>query len=93
MTRPGMTKRTEREAIARLARIIGEDRPELEKLRDLVDKYKWQVIDTCKRAEAAESRASALEALWVEAVQIIQCIPNKTEHERFVLAKLKARVS
>jgi hypothetical protein len=33
-------------------------RADVEKLKELADKYKWQVRDTCARAEAAEKRES-----------------------------------
>lgn len=33
---------------------------ELRRLYDLADKYKWQVIDTCARAEKAEAQRDAL---------------------------------
>jgi len=35
---------------------------EAERAQELADKYKWQVIDTCKRAEAAEAKCASLQA-------------------------------
>jgi hypothetical protein len=45
---------------------LGEDAYEaadaIERLKELADKFMWQVRDTCARAEAAEARIAKLEA-------------------------------
>lgn len=44
---------------------IAIDKAEIERLTALADKYKWQVIDTCARAEKAEAQLEFARARMV----------------------------
>jgi chromosome segregation ATPase len=69
---------------------LGEDAYEaadaIERLKELADKFMWQVRDTCARAEAAEARIAKLEAalrsVEVEAVDLERRC-SKLGHDRF----------
>ncbi len=51
-----LTRADIREAADALDAKIAADKAEIERLRELADKYKWQVRDTCTRAEKAEAQ-------------------------------------
>jgi hypothetical protein len=72
---------------------LGEDAYEaadaIERLKELADKFMWQVRDTCARAEAAEARIAKLEAAlraWDEAF-------STGRHEPLVIACETARAA
>jgi hypothetical protein len=56
---PGISSLTDGQA-----RKLSQAAAELRRLHDLVDKYKWQVRDTCVRAEKAEAQRDELLAAW-----------------------------
>ncbi len=49
---------------ARLRAVVDEWKERAEKAEELADKFKWQVRDTCARAEKAEAALSESEAIY-----------------------------
>ena len=56
---------------------------ELAAMKERAEKFRWQVIDTCKRAEAAErERDEAKRLLQIDGVQYDACLAERDEWKR-----------
>jgi chromosome segregation ATPase len=67
-----------------------EQRKRAERAEELADKYKWQVIDTCKRAEKAEARIAEAQRAYSICKTALHTSEDRTQQAEARIADLEA---